>query len=153
MTSTAGTVIALALSTIALTACGTSEIGQPYELDADDVAAYSRRDGFTVPDGFTFAEAHTFSEFVGQAPWSARYDAPVDLGDGKAVTAANPTFPPMAAITCSAVPPGNWSSLGFDCGPGTLVTQYPPSREIDTVTALLTRDERGASSFLYSSGH
>ncbi|WP_328812428.1 hypothetical protein [Rhodococcus sp. NBC_00297] len=143
----------LAMLSSALIACGAPEIGQQVELDAEDAAAYTQRDGFTVPDGFVFSRGHTSTEFVGRAPWSARFEASDEFSDGVAVTAANPSFPPMMETPCSALPPGGWTSLGLTCTLTVLSTQYPPSGKLDSVTAVLTGDERGASLFLYSAGH
>lgn len=136
-----------------VTACGSFEPGERRVLDQEEFSKALGDVGFTIPDGFEFGQAYTHDEFVGEAARSARFDAPPEYGDGSAVSAANPSYPPMQAITCTGVPPGDWVSLGFACTPEILMTRYPPSGGLGSVTVLVTHDERSSHLFFRSAGH
>lgn len=144
---------ALGLVAAAAVSCGSSEVGKRSSLDEDAINKVLRDVGFTVPEGFAFGQAYQYSEFVGEPARSARFDGPPELGDGRAVAAANPTYPMMRPEQCDSETTGGQAALGYICAPGTLTTQYPPTGGLDTVTVFLNHDKRGSHLFIYSSGH
>lgn len=144
--------VLIALS-ITMASCGSFDPGDRKAIDEEALTHVLQDVGFTVPDGFEFGQAYTYSEFVGEPARSARFDAPAGYGDGRAVSSANPSYPPMRPITCTGVPAGDWGSLGFTCVPPILMTRYPQSGGLDSVTVLLTQDERSSHLFLRSTGH
>ncbi len=145
--------VVLSLACLALASCASPEPGEQLAVDEDQIRNYLEADGFTVPRGFEFAEAFVFWEFVGAPAWSARYEADAAFGDASTVAAANPNFPPMEPVGCGTVPPGKWSSVGFECRSGALSTRYPASGGMDSMTIVLTQDDESAQLYMYSAGH
>lgn len=144
---------ALVIVGIATASCGSFDPGERRAIDEEGITQVLHDVGFTVPDGFEFGQAYTYSEFVGEPARSARFDASLKYGDGRAVSSANPSYPPMHLIACEAVPPGDWASLGFICAPEILMTRYPQAGGTDSVTVLVTSDERSSHLFMRSVGH
>ncbi|NLG56210.1 MAG: hypothetical protein GX542_11295 [Rhodococcus sp.] len=144
---------ALLVLAMTVTSCSSFDPGERKALDEEGLARVLPSMGFKVPPGFEFGQAYTYSEFVGEPARSARFDAPPEYGDGRAVSAANPSFPPMQSTTCDAVPPGSWTSLGFTCAPEILMIRHPPSGGLGSVTVLLTSDDRGSHLFIETVGH
>lgn len=138
---------------VLLASCASSEIGKPRSMDSDEVTHNLQRITFTIPDGFAFAQGATHSEFSGQPAWSARFDAPNELGNGLTLSAANPSYPPLRPITCQSVPPGSWTSVNFTCESEMLSTSAEPKNTTDPVTVLLTRDGQRSSLYIYCQGH
>ncbi|MBY4383361.1 MULTISPECIES: hypothetical protein [Nocardiaceae] len=130
-----------------------SEIGKPRSMDSDEVTHNLQRITFTIPDGFAFAQGATHSEFSGQPAWSARFDAPNELGDGLTLSAANPSYPPLQPFACQTVPPGSWAGVNFTCESEMLTTSAEPKSTTDPVTVLLTRDGQRSSLYIYCPGH
>ncbi|WP_032406154.1 hypothetical protein [Rhodococcoides fascians] len=138
---------------VLLTASCASEIGKPRSMDSDEVTHNLQRIAFTVPDGFEFAQGATHSEFSGQPAWSARFDAPDELGDGLTLSAANPSYPPLQPFACQTVPPGSWARVNFTCESEMLTTSVGAKSTTDPVTVLLTKDGQRSSLYIYCQGH
>ncbi|TFI44622.1 hypothetical protein E4P29_07655 [Rhodococcus sp. 1R11] len=138
---------------VLLASCASSEIGKPRSMDSDEVTHNLQRITFTIPDGFAFEQGATHSEFSGQPAWSARFDAPNELGNGLTPSAANPSYPPLRPFTCQSVPPGSWTSVNFTCESEMLSTSAEPKSTTDPVTVLLTRDGQRSSLYIYCQGH
>ncbi|MFD4369114.1 hypothetical protein [Rhodococcus sp. NPDC058521] len=147
------TVSALAVSVVVLASCGSTTVGERETLDEDRIIEALQDAGFNVPSGFEFGQAYQYAEFVGEPSRWARFDGPSELGDGRAVSMANPTYPAMTPAECDETKAGNWSSLGYVCTPGTIATQFPPRGAMDTVTAHLNHDQHRSHLFVHSSGH
>jgi hypothetical protein len=128
----------IALTGVAALSCSSPAVGDKIDLDADSASDLAERDGVHIPDGFEFVDGRTHVEFVGKAAWTARYTGPGIYADGVAVSAANPSFPPMQATDCSAAP----AISSEPCSPG-FVTTLPPAGGADSVTIQLghNRDE------------
>lgn len=125
----------IALTGAAALSCSSPAVGDRVDLDADDASNLAERDGVHIPDGFEFVEGQTHVEFVGNASWSARYIGPGIYADGVAVSAANPSFPPMQATDCTAAP----TISSEACLPG-FVTALAPAGGPDSVTIQLGSD-------------
>lgn len=144
---------ALAFLVLLTASCGSFEPGKPIAMDDGETSDKLQRIAFTVPDGFEFAQGVTYAEFVGTPAWTVRFDAPKELGDGPTITAANPSYPPVQPMTCNAVPPGNWTSVGFTCEPEMLSTVRPHGGGPDAVSVMFTRGARESSLFIHYAGH
>lgn len=106
----------------------------------------------TIPDGFDFVGGRSHTEFVGKASWSADFTGPASLGDGKAVADANPSFPPLQALTECDTAPTSVTTAATPCVSG-LVTTFPPAGGLDTVTIRLTTRADDALLSVSSTGH
>nr|WP_094691155.1 MULTISPECIES: hypothetical protein [unclassified Rhodococcus (in: high G+C Gram-positive bacteria)] len=142
----------LALLILLTASCSSFEPGKPMSMDEDDASNKVDEIAFTIPDGFEFTEGVVFAEFVGHPAWSARFDASTEL-DGPAVTAANPSYPPLSPISCGAPTRTSWTSLGFTCEAEMMSTSRPAPRSGDPVSVTFTRGARGSSLFIYCEGH
>ncbi len=142
----------LGLLILITTSCGSFEPGKPISMDADAVTPELEKISFTVPDGFEFTQGIKYAEFVGQPAWSARFDAPKEL-DGPAITAANPSYPPLQPSACGTATKTSWTTLGFTCESEMLSTSRPPHGGADPVSVMFTRGARGSALFLYCEGH
>ncbi|OZC62465.1 hypothetical protein CH306_05550 [Rhodococcus sp. 15-725-2-2b] len=139
---------------VVLTAsCSSFEPGERRSMDEEEVSRALRGIAFDVPSGFEFVQGFTHTEFVGQPAWRARFDAPNEAGDETAVSAANPSYPPLQPVACAAASTSNWTALGLTCEPEMLSTSRPDQQTADRVTVLLTRNTRQSSLFIYSQGH
>ncbi|OZC41421.1 hypothetical protein CH286_27420 [Rhodococcus sp. WWJCD1] len=143
---------ALALLVLLTTSCGSFEPGKPMSMDEDDASREVEKIAFAIPDGFQFTQGVMYSEFVGQPAWSARFDAPKEL-DGPAVTAANPSYPPLQPATCGTATKTSWTSLGFSCEAEMLSMSRPAQGSRDPVSVVFTRGARGSSLYIYCAGH
>lgn len=139
----------IALTGAAALSCSSPAVGDRVDLDADDASNLAERDGVHIPDGFEFVDGQTHVEFVGKASWSARYIGPGIYADGVAVSAANPTFPPMQATDCTASPP---ISSSEPCSPG-FATALAPAGGPDSVTIQLGSDGDETQLIVSSLGH
>ncbi|OZF51252.1 hypothetical protein [Rhodococcus sp. 14-1411-2a] len=139
---------------VVLTAsCSSFEPGERRSMNEEEVSRGLQDIAFDVPSGFEFVQAFTHTEFVGQPAWRARFDAPSEAGDDTALSAANPSYPPLQPVTCAAASTSNWTALGLTCEPEMLSTSRPTRGTADPVTVLLTRNARQSSLFIYSQGH
>lgn len=145
-------ITAIAVIGTTVLSCGSSEVGDKIDLNADEVADRADRDGVIIPSGFDFVEGATYVEFSGKAGWSARYTGPAELADGKAVSEANPSFPPLQTIVCSATPPTGSDASSQPCLQG-FFTQLPPAGGPDSVKIRLTGDGDGTQLTVSSLGH
>ncbi|MDV8023585.1 hypothetical protein [Rhodococcus sp. IEGM 1330] len=133
--------------------CTSFEPGERRSTDREEVSNGLQDIAFDVPSGFEFVQAFTHSEFVGQPAWSARFDSSSEWGDDVALSAANPSYPPLQPVTCAAASTSNWTALGLTCEPEMRSTSRPTQGTADPVTVLLTRNARQSSLFIYSQGH
>lgn len=152
MTSTRILIVAIAVASATVLSCSSPAIGDRIDLDAGEVADRAERDGVIVPDGFDFVEGATYAEFVGKAGWSARYTGPAALADGKAISEANPSFPPLQTIDCSAAQSPRPGLGSETCQPG-LITQFPPAGGPDSTTLQVVGDTDGTQLTVSNQGH
>ncbi len=139
---------------ILLTAsCGSFEPGKPLAMDGDDVSYELEKVAFTIPDGFEFIQGVKYAEFVGQPAWAARFDGPNELGDGRAVAAANPSYPPLQPADCGTASKDSWTSLGSKCEPEMLFTSRLAGGSSDAFSVMLTTGAQESSLFIYCEGH
>lgn len=144
--------VALGFSILLTTSCGSSEPGKPLPMDEEDASHEMEKIAFAISDDFHFVQGVKYAEFVGQPAWSARFDSPNDL-DGRAVIAADPSYPPLQSATCGAVTTPSWTALGFRCEDQMLVTSRPARGSKDAVSVVFTSGARGSSLFIHSQGH
>ena len=147
--TTLPTLVVLAVLTAS---CTSFEPGERRSMDQEAVSKGLQDIAFDVPSDFELVQAFTHAEFVGQPAWSARFDAATKQDD-VALSAANPSYPPLQPVTCSAASTSTWTALGMTCEAEMLSTSRSPQATSDPVTVLLTRNSRQSSLFIYSQGH
>ncbi|OZE02495.1 hypothetical protein CH249_11855 [Rhodococcus sp. 05-2255-3B1] len=153
MKNSGKTRLLLALVVIFTASCSSFESGERRSMDREEMSHGLQDIALKVPSGFEFVQAFTHAEFVGRPAWWARFDASSEWGDDVALSAANPSYPPLQPVTCTAASTSNWTALGMTCEPEMLSTSRPAQGTADPVTVLLTRNTRQSSLFIYSQGH